>query len=118
MATDKPENLFDSRVVERNIKRKLITREEYDAYLAGLDDCEPMSVGSSTYFQYSGEAPAQEVTITRQDIKALQDRDAETRNIAIEARHGKIEPAAEVSEAPEASEAPVMPTPLVFPANL
>lgn len=32
------ETLFDSRVVERNIEKGLITREDYDAYLGGLDD--------------------------------------------------------------------------------
>ena len=40
MATEKDLRLFDIRVVERNIEKGLISRKEYDAYLAGLDDLE------------------------------------------------------------------------------
>lgn len=32
-------NLFDSRVVERNIKRGIITKEQYEEFLANLEDC-------------------------------------------------------------------------------
>jgi hypothetical protein len=38
MDTDR-ERLFDARVVERNITAGLVTREEYEKYLAGLEDC-------------------------------------------------------------------------------
>lgn len=31
---------FDTRLIERNIKRGLITREEYEAYLKDLRDAE------------------------------------------------------------------------------
>lgn len=37
---EKNEKLFDRRVVERNIEKGLITRDEYKAYLEGLDDVE------------------------------------------------------------------------------
>lgn len=40
MANQTDEKLFDVRVVERNINKGLITREEYEEYLAGLDDRE------------------------------------------------------------------------------
>ena len=89
MATDKPEVLFDSRVVERNISRNLISREEYEAWLAKLDDCSERSVVSSTFFQYSGESPAQEVNVSREDVRALQERDAGARQAAIAARQSR-----------------------------
>lgn len=38
MAKTQPTILFDSRLAERNIRKGLITREQYDAYLAKLDD--------------------------------------------------------------------------------
>lgn len=34
----KPENLFDSRTVERHISEGTVTREEYEAWLASLPD--------------------------------------------------------------------------------
>lgn len=37
---DKNEKLFDRRVVERNIDKGLVTREEYEEYLDGLEDAE------------------------------------------------------------------------------
>ena len=37
---DKDDQLFDRRVVERNIEKGLVTREEYEDYLEGLDDTE------------------------------------------------------------------------------
>ena len=38
MATEKNPKLFDLRVVERNIAKGLITRDEYEAYLQSIDD--------------------------------------------------------------------------------
>ncbi|MGM0555294.1 MAG: hypothetical protein ACQEVA_02850 [Myxococcota bacterium] len=38
--TEKNEKLFDTRVVERNIDKGLVTRKEYEEYLEGLDDVE------------------------------------------------------------------------------
>jgi hypothetical protein len=32
-------SLFDRRIVERNIKRGLITRKDYDKFLKSLSDC-------------------------------------------------------------------------------
>lgn len=32
------ERVFDVRILERNLDKGLISREEYDAYLASLDD--------------------------------------------------------------------------------
>lgn len=37
---DKEDRLFDRRTVEQNIKKGLITREDYNEYLEGLDDAE------------------------------------------------------------------------------
>lgn len=37
-AQDKDDRLFDVRTVERNIDKGLITREEYEEYLANLPD--------------------------------------------------------------------------------
>ena len=36
--SSKPNQLFDVRIVERNIQKGLITRKEYDAYLQALED--------------------------------------------------------------------------------
>ena len=44
------ERLFDKRVVERNIKRGKITREQYEAWLASLEDCSELSVDTETVF--------------------------------------------------------------------
>lgn len=44
------ENLFDIRVVERNIARGKITREQYEAYLTSLEDCEEMGQETATQF--------------------------------------------------------------------
>ncbi len=41
MTTDKKDRLFDVRTLERNIKKGLITREDYNAYLEGLEDAKP-----------------------------------------------------------------------------
>ena len=35
---------FDSRLIERNLRKGIITREEYDAYIAGLKDNEKSAV--------------------------------------------------------------------------
>ena len=39
----KKERYFDSRVVETYIARGIVSREEYDAYLASLEDCAELS---------------------------------------------------------------------------
>jgi hypothetical protein len=48
------EELFDIRVVERNIARGLVTREEYNAWLATLDDSTELSKTSDVRFMHSG----------------------------------------------------------------
>ncbi len=47
---DKPAHYFDTRVVERNIAAGLITREDYKAFLDGLEDCEEQSAQTETRF--------------------------------------------------------------------
>jgi len=50
--------LFDTRTVERNIKRGLITRKEYERFLKSLSDAtEKMSPAES---ETPAEAPADE----------------------------------------------------------
>ena len=44
------ERLFDKRVVERNIKRDKVTRQQYEAWLATLEDCAEMSEDTETVF--------------------------------------------------------------------
>jgi len=44
------ERLFDKRVVERNIKRGKVTREQYEAWLASLEDCGDLSEDTETVF--------------------------------------------------------------------
>lgn len=51
MSTNK-EVLFDKRVVERNIARGLITREEYNAYLEGLEDVVKDSATVNAQFEH------------------------------------------------------------------
>ena len=43
-------SLFDKRVVERNIKRGKVTREQYEAWLAALEDCAELSEDTTTVF--------------------------------------------------------------------
>ena len=38
MAHEKEEQLFDTRIIERNIVKGLMTREEYKKYLKSLKD--------------------------------------------------------------------------------
>jgi hypothetical protein len=49
--TDKNEKLFDRRVVERNIDKGLITRDEYEEYLEGLDDVEDRAEAIEAEFE-------------------------------------------------------------------
>ena len=44
------ERLFDKRVVERNIKHGTITRAQYEAWLATLEDCSDLSEDTETIF--------------------------------------------------------------------
>jgi hypothetical protein len=44
------ERLFDKRVVERNIKRGKITRAQYEAWLASLEDSGEVSEDTETVF--------------------------------------------------------------------
>jgi hypothetical protein len=42
--------LFDSRVVQRNIKRNLITKEDYQKHLESLEDCSDLLEDMETKF--------------------------------------------------------------------
>ena len=44
------ERMFDKRVVERNIKRGKITRAQYEAWLASLEDSGEVSEDTETVF--------------------------------------------------------------------
>jgi hypothetical protein len=48
------EELFDIRVVERNIARGLVTREEYNAWLASVEDSSDLCKTSDVRFTHSG----------------------------------------------------------------
>jgi hypothetical protein len=50
MAQDK-ERLFDLRTLERNIEKGLITREEYEEHVAGLEDKEDNADTISAEFE-------------------------------------------------------------------
>lgn len=60
MAKQQPTIVFDSRLVERSIRKGLITREQYDAYLAKLDDA-------------AGNAEAIELELVRRAVVAGDD---------------------------------------------
>lgn len=49
--SDKDQKAFDTRVVERNIDKGLVTRDEYDEYLDGLDDVEDNAVSIEAEFE-------------------------------------------------------------------
>jgi hypothetical protein len=51
MDADKRDRLFDLRTVERNIDNGLITREEYEEYLKGLDDAADKSLTVEASFE-------------------------------------------------------------------
>ncbi len=42
------EALFDNRIVDRNIHRELITREDYEKYLESLEDCADLAEETET----------------------------------------------------------------------
>lgn len=44
------EQVFDVRILERNLEKGLITREEYDKYLKQLEDAEKNSVTLQSEF--------------------------------------------------------------------
>lgn len=51
MSTQKiDESLFDIRVVDRNIARGKVTREQYEAYLGSLEDLTEQSTDMDTRF--------------------------------------------------------------------
>ena len=54
----KPEYLFDTRIVARNIKRERITRKEYEQHLKGLEDVADKAV--PMFFEDEGQAGEQE----------------------------------------------------------
>ncbi len=51
------EYLFDQRIVEKNIRKGLVTRKQYDAYLKGLAD----AGDNAEYVNLDAESEEQEV---------------------------------------------------------
>lgn len=49
------ESLFDIRVVERNIARGKVTREQYEAYLSSLEDVSELGTETETLFVHRVE---------------------------------------------------------------
>ena len=41
---------FDQRIVERNIKRGIVTKEEYQQFLDSLEDCSDLVTDAETQF--------------------------------------------------------------------
>ena len=54
----KQARLFDKRTVERNIKKGLVTRKDYDKYLKTLDDVSDKGVYGSAENKNDDDAPA------------------------------------------------------------
>lgn len=50
MYSDKPDSLYDSRIIERNIAAGLVTRADYEAWLASLEDDASKCVETTTQF--------------------------------------------------------------------
>jgi hypothetical protein len=53
------EILFDKRVVERNITRGLVTREDYEKYLSSLEDSAEHSIEVEAQFLHREQAKQQ-----------------------------------------------------------
>lgn len=49
---DKPAHLFDRRTVKRNIAAGLVTKDEYQAWLDGLDDASEHGETSEVKFEH------------------------------------------------------------------
>ena len=47
------DTLFDARVVERHIERGLVTREDYEKWLASLEDVSELAEECQTRFVHS-----------------------------------------------------------------
>ena len=44
------DKFFDRRIVERNIKRKIVSQEQYNEHLDALEDCSDLAVEMETKF--------------------------------------------------------------------
>jgi len=45
---------FDSRIVQRNLRRKVVSKDEYKAFIDNLEDCEHLADESTIEFVASG----------------------------------------------------------------
>ena len=54
----KPESYFDKRTVNRNVHNKRITRQEYEQYLATLEDAADKSV--PVFFETESREPEEQ----------------------------------------------------------
>jgi len=52
------EHLYDVRTIERNIHRKLLSREDYQRYLESLEDCADRATPVATEFSRTAENAA------------------------------------------------------------
>ena len=53
--TANTDKIFDSRVVERNIKAGVISREDYEKYLSSLEDCADLADETETQMVFKVE---------------------------------------------------------------
>lgn len=47
---------FDSRVVQRHLRRKVVAKEDYEAHLASLEDCAHLADLSEVEFIHSSKS--------------------------------------------------------------
>jgi hypothetical protein len=63
---------FDTRTVQRHIKRGVVEGAAYEKHLEEIEDCSFNAVESGVYFVYSKDGPEQEVIITPEMVAARQ----------------------------------------------
>ena len=69
----KEENLFDRRIVKKNIERGLITKEEYEAFLEQLED----SIDKAAVVQATFNNSDQEEEDSESDSDSSSDSDSD-----------------------------------------
>ena len=57
----KPDELKDVRLINSSIERGLVTKAEFNEFVAGLEDCAEMADVSEVEFVYTNREPKEEV---------------------------------------------------------
>jgi hypothetical protein len=77
----KNDRLFDSRTIERNIRKGLITRKDYDKHLKGLPDATDKIAPPEAPRSYAQSSPAAAVDVDHLDAGLDDDDEDQVRHV-------------------------------------